>query len=274
HPVDLHPRLPADPRLVVSDMDGTLLNEHSRIPEEFWQVLADLRRAGITFAIASGRQYPSLEDLFDRDRSGVAFIADNGGYVVRDGAEIASFPLSRAAARGAVRAVRGLADAADIAVVWSGRTGAYVEHTDPDFVAQAHSFYPGLQIVGDLTAVGEEPIKLSIVNPRGPSPDYLAALQAAAPEARLLQTTETWVDVIHPQVDKGSAVVALQTALGISADQTVVFGDYLNDLEMMGVATFAFAMANAHPDVVERAKAVVPSNRELGAIRTMASLLG
>jgi hydroxymethylpyrimidine pyrophosphatase-like HAD family hydrolase len=53
----------------------------------------------------------------------------------------------------------------------------------------------------------------------------------------------------------------------------VVFGDYLNDLEMLDAADWSFAMTNAHPDVLRRARYVAPSNTELGVLRTIARLL-
>lgn len=55
---------PQDIRLVVADMDGTLLDEHGRIPEGFWDMLARLRARGVEFVPASGRQYATLRNMF------------------------------------------------------------------------------------------------------------------------------------------------------------------------------------------------------------------
>jgi 3-deoxy-D-manno-octulosonate 8-phosphate phosphatase KdsC-like HAD superfamily phosphatase len=49
---------------------------------------------------------------------------------------------------------------------------------------------------------------------------------------------------MNPGVNKGSAVEAVQRDLGVTADQTAIFGDFLNDLEMMPMAKWSFAMAN------------------------------
>lgn len=59
----------------------------------------------------------------------------------------------------------------------------------------------------------------------------------------------------------------------MTRDQTLLFGDYLNDLEMLEEATYSYAMANAHPRVIERARFVAPSNRDLGVITTLRRLL-
>ncbi|MCL3997018.1 HAD hydrolase family protein, partial [Streptomyces lavenduligriseus] len=56
--------------------------------------------------------------------------------------------------------------------------------------------------------------------------------------------------------------------------QTMVFGDYLNDLEMLDAAEWSFAMAGAHPEVIRRARHLAPSNNDAGVLRTIAHVLG
>ncbi len=84
-----------DPRLVVTDMDGTLLDADSNIPERLWPLLREMKERGIVFAPASGRQYFTLASLFEREIEGMPIIAENGGFVVRDGKEISSITLDR-----------------------------------------------------------------------------------------------------------------------------------------------------------------------------------
>jgi hydroxymethylpyrimidine pyrophosphatase-like HAD family hydrolase len=74
--------------------------------------------------------------------------------------------------------------------------------------------------------------------------------------------------------NKGTALRGLQQALGITPAQTMVFGDYLNDLEMLDAAEWSFAMANAHPQVVRRARHLAPSNNDNGVLRTISRVLG
>ena len=83
-----------------------------------------------------------------------------------------------------------------------------------------------------------------------------------------------WVDVLSPTANKGRAVRRLQEELGVTPDQTMVFGDFLNDLEMMDAATYSFAMANAHPLLKERANWVAPTNNANGVVRTIRTVLG
>lgn len=59
---------------------------------------------------------------------------------------------------------------------------------------------------------------------------------------------------MNPGTDKRQGVVALQRHLGVTPAQTAVFGDYLNDLQMLDAGEWSFAMANAHPDLKRAAR--------------------
>ena len=66
----------------------------------------------------------------------------------------------------------------------------------------------------------------------------------------------------------------LQRFLGVTREQTAVFGDAGNDLSMMSEGDLSFAMANASPDVAEAARFVAPSNNEAGVAQALRVLLG
>ncbi len=73
-----------------------------------------------------------------------------------------------------------------------------------------------------------------------------------------------WVDISHPNAHKGYALQKIQHQLGIGPEETLVFGDYNNDLEMMALSDFSFSMANAHPNVLKAARYQTDSNDQFG----------
>jgi len=83
-----------------------------------------------------------------------------------------------------------------------------------------------------------------------------------------------WLDVMNLSTSKGAGLRHIQEALGITPGQTMVFGDFLNDLEMMDEAEYSFAMHNAHPALRERARYVAPPNSQNGVVRTISSVPG
>ncbi|MES4892529.1 Cof-type HAD-IIB family hydrolase [Streptomyces sp. NPDC096012] len=269
------PAGPADIRLVVTDMDGTLLDDAKRIPDGLWPMLAELRRRGVLFSPASGRQYATLARQFADVAEGMVFIAENGTYVVRDGVELSADPLEGAVAARIVRTVRRLvADGVDAGAVVCGKRAAYVERTDEPFLAEVRKYYVEHRIVPDVTAVEDEVIKVALFDFGSAEHSVAPALAEFAGTHQVVVSGEHWVDVMNRTANKGTALRGLQRALGITPAQTMVFGDYLNDLEMLDAAEWSFAMAGAHPEVVRRARHMAPSNNDAGVLRTIAHVLG
>ncbi|GAB2850732.1 Cof-type HAD-IIB family hydrolase [Actinocorallia aurea] len=265
---------PAEIRLVVTDMDGTLLDGEGRVPADLWALLPRLRSHGIVFSPASGRQYATLAHEFSGVDDGMAYIAENGAYVVRDGVELSSVCLAPDVITRAVEATRRLAkDGADVGAVVCGKRAAYIERSDERFLAEVARYYHAYRVVEDATRVEDDAIKVAVFS-FGPSEETTyPAIAAACPDQQVVVSSHHWVDVLDPHVDKGVALRSLQAELGVTPDQTMVFGDYLNDLAMLDRATWSFATANAHPDVLARARHLAPANTEQGVIRTLTALL-
>src|SRR6476620_4798856 len=142
---------PADIRLVVTDMDGTLLDHDKKVPEGLWEPLARLRERGVLFSPPSGRQYATLAAEFAEVADGMVFIAENGTYVVRDGVELRSDPLDPGAVARVMEAVRGLAAAGvDMGAVVCGKRSAYVERADEAFLAEVGRYYVRHRVVEDV----------------------------------------------------------------------------------------------------------------------------
>jgi hypothetical protein len=73
-----------------------------------------------------------------------------------------------------------------------------------------------------------------------------------------------FLEFAHPSVSKGAGLAFVAERLGFNAAETVACGDGENDRELLDWAGFGVAVANAHPDVLERADLVVPSVQEEG----------
>lgn len=272
-----NPTLPlrSDVRLVVVDMDGTLLDGAGEIPEDLWPLLVRMHDAGVVFAPASGRQYATLAQMFDRTRDGMVFIAENGSYVVRDDEELSSTVLEPGVVGEIVARMRLLAEAGtDLGVVLCGKASAYVERTDRRFLDHVDRYYASLTEVADLDRVDDDVVKVAVFTFDDPETTVAPGLDPFRGDHQVVVSGTRWVDVMARHVDKGVAVRRLQDELGVTPAQTVVFGDYLNDLEMLDAAELSFAMANAHPDVLARARYEAPANTDNGVVRTLVEVFG
>ncbi|WP_062520381.1 HAD family hydrolase [Demequina silvatica] len=269
------PEGPHDIRLVVCDMDGTLLDAAKRIPDAIWPLVERMHERGALFAPASGRQYATLARQFERLGEDLVVIAENGAYVRRGQVEVSASPLPRDAMPEIVGVLRAHAAAGyDVGAVVCGKRSAYVERADEAFLAKARPYYAALEVVEDVTAVEDDILKVAVYDFGDAAHDTAPALAGFDGDAlRVVVSDRHWIDIMAIGVDKGVAVRALQEALGVTPAQTVVFGDYLNDLEMMDASELSFAMANAHPQVAERARFMAPANTEAGVVTTLRRLL-
>lgn len=268
----LHLPTDVDVRLIAADMDGTLLDGNGAVPTDLWPLLDELRSRHIVFAPASGRQYATLRRMFESHADGMVFIAENGTYVVRDDREVSSDTLAPAVVADIVHTMRQRSDL-DLGIVVCGKRSAYIERSDPVFHAEADKYYAKLQVVADVLAPDDDVLKVAIYDFGSSETGAGPALQAFASDYQVVVSGQHWVDVMNVGVDKGTALRKLQEALGITARQTVAFGDYLNDVELLEAADLSFAMANAHPRVKEIARYQAPANTAGGVVQVVRALL-
>ena len=268
---DINPAA-ADIRLIACDMDGTLLTADGRIPDELWPLLERFSKRGVSFVPASGRQYATLAGMFSDNAGALSFIAENGNLVVHQGQVISSSSLDMAVVQQVIATIR--ASDRNLGLVVCGLESAYVERSDEVFIGEARKYYARLEIVNDLTATTDSVLKLAIFDFDNAATTAGTTLQGFAEKQQVVVSGRNWVDIMTPGVDKGKAVAALQHALGVTPAQTVAFGDYLNDLEMLGAAEWSFAMDNAHPDIRATARFLAPSHESHGVIQVLEHLFG
>ena len=117
-------------KLVVSDIDGTLLEDggHELNPELF-EVILKLREKGMQFAAASGRQWASIEQVFDPIKEKIFYLSDNGAYVGCHGRQLFVNPIDRSLVEELVKDIR----KAGLTVMAGGPDVAYMENPDPEF---------------------------------------------------------------------------------------------------------------------------------------------
>lgn len=252
-------------KIIFCDMDGTLLTSANKLPIGFDGMIAELKRRNIIFAPASGRQFFSLIRSFEDYRDDFLFIAENGTFVSYHGEEIFSCPLEVESAEKVLAASEGFEN---IMRVYCGKKDAYILRTQdkPEYTAELFKYYTHSIFVDSFDEVDDEPLKIAFFDPTGKAKqnvyDKLAQFYDTL---QVVPSSNNWVDVMSPNINKGEAVKNIQRALNIQPEECAAFGDYINDVEMLQVVGYGFAMGNAHPDVKAIAKYTVPNNN-LGGV--------
>jgi len=251
-------------------MDGSLLSDSKQLPADFFEVFAELQRRNIFFAVASGRQYYTLVQDFYDIRESVYFMAENGTFVVFQDEVM---HLDAIAPDGVVELVHKAREIKDAYLILCCKNGAYVESNDVRFLNEALKYYRKLEIVPDVTLVDDDVLKVTLCDFRSAEFNSLKYFEKYADRFNVAVGAEQYLDIINPTANKGNALRELQQKLGVTPDETLVFGDYLNDLEMMQAATYSYAMKNAHPEIIQVSNFITEfDNNESGVTRTIRAL--
>lgn len=249
-------------KLVVSDMDGTLLNSKSEVSERFFYLFNKLKKQHIHFVVASGRQYQSILDKLHLIKDDISIIAENGGMMTYNNEEHILLTLTEQNISKAVSLLRQLDSTY---IVLCGRKSAYIETTDHDFISKFSKYYSDYEIVKDLTKVtNDDFLKIAVYHFESSEHHILPHIDALKNDLQVIVSGENWLDISHADANKGYALKLLQKQLGVTKEETMVFGDYNNDLQMLELAHFSFAMGNAHEAVKKIARYETKSNSEEG----------
>lgn len=262
------------PRLVAVDMDGTFLDPDGRVPAGFAELYPRLTAAGVVFTPASGRQLRTLADMFGELGPQMSYIAENGAVVVHHGEVTSTTAMPDGPVHAVIDAVADFNAAGGHAPLWLLVCRPEVAYlTDPEAAEDPEvvKYYHSVEVTADLHAAADagDVVKLAVFTPEDAETVAAPALREPAGGMSVVVSGAHWIDVMSPEADKGRALRELAGYLGCPREETVAFGDYLNDYELLRAAGTAYAMANAHPRLKEIADHIAPSNAEHGVITVL-----
>jgi len=235
-------------KLIASDLDGTLLqNGAQELTEEAKDLIGEWQKRGVLFTAASGRQYPNLCRLFGTLSKEMILICENGAYSVKDEQELDSFPMDRELG---IAIIKDIIGREDCEVLVSGKRTSYLH---PKTVAYENRMRyvvkNTVQIVEDFTKIEEPFLKISAYQPTGISRSKKYFQDKWSNQAQAVVSDPFWLDFTAFGVNKGHALERIQNRFGILKEETMVFGDQSNDIEMFSRASYSYVMENAPNEV-------------------------
>ncbi|MFE3328749.1 Cof-type HAD-IIB family hydrolase [Streptomyces sp. NPDC059176] len=261
--------LPANVRLIATDLDGTLLRDDKSVSERTVAALAAAEEAGIEVFFVTGRPARWMNVVSDHVHGHGLAICANGAAVVdlhAGGALLQVRPLARGTALDVVTRLRDAARGASFAVETS--TGIHYEPHYPPFHLD-----PGATVASAEKLLHEgEPgsavpvLKLLAQHPELTPDGFLTLARTVASDISTVTRSSptTLLEISGLGVSKASTLALCCAERGISADEVVAFGDMPNDVEMLNWAGVSYAMGNAHPDVIAAASGRTVANNEDG----------
>jgi len=257
-------------KLICMDLDGTLFSRASEIPQVNIDALRECAKRGIKLALVSGRNCPFIRRVAEKIGADCAIVSANGARIEAgiDGPTVFEGTFEEDEGRRVM----------DVMMSANVNFEAYTRYVNyiarPELAPENH--VKSLQMyvqAGDVRAEYD----LDRMIKDAPSNAYkfvvFAKDNAAFDRARKAlddngirhcSSSGSNLEVMPTGVDKGAAVRRLCEYFKISINETMAFGDYTNDLDMLSAVQYPVAMKNAVDEVKAAAKFVAPLNTEGG----------
>ncbi len=273
-----NPTTRANIRLLVCDIDGTLIDEKGELSEDNRQAIARLQEAGIGFTLATGRIDRTAQPIAEALSVSLPVITGNGA-VIKDLARDELLSLTPM-------------DHGDTA-----RVAAWLWEKRYDFICYSTDevFYPPYgqriryirQLNAWLADRGQQAITLiELTSPDLPQPRHgWVKIHAALPDLQALERTRemlaeqtafagvrpgtTLLDIMAQTVSKGRGVEALARFLNLDLAAIATIGDHDNDVSMLQLSGLAIAMGNASQAARAASHHITASNGASGVARAI-----
>lgn len=250
------------PRLVATDLDGTLVRSDRTVSPRTKAAVLAAQEAGAVFVMVTARPPRWLHDLSDLvGAHGVAIVA-NGAilYDVARQQAIRTRLIEPEVALEVAGAIRAEIPDVRFAIERSARYGQ-----EPDY--PNYWPYPDDALIGEVAELLSEPAaKLLVRHPDWHADDLLARIQPLVGQRVTASHSggDRLVEISASGVSKAAMLADFAAEQGIAAEETIAFGDSLNDLPMLAWAGTSYGVANAHEQVLAMVDVVCPSNDEDG----------
>ena len=255
------------PRLVATDLDGTIVRSDGTVSARTTAAIARLEERGVPFVMVTGRPPRWMAPVAEATGHRGLAVCANGAllYDLHTERVVRAHLLDTAAAAEVVAALRrdvpGVAFATEDADAVFGHEPSYKVRWVTDGMKVAP--------VEELCAPGVA--KLLVRHEEMTGDELLAAARAALGD--LVETTHSSADglleISAAGISKASGLAAFAQERGVDAAEVVAFGDMPNDLPMLAWAGHAVAVANAHPEVLAAADEVTASNDDDGVAEVL-----
>ena len=255
--------------LVISDIDGTILDRDHQLDSRLKENLAILARQGIPFCLASARSPLGIRPIQEALGLDAPLVAYNGALIGQwqegEFRVLQEIPIVAAD----VVALIGLIEQSFPAVsigLYAGKDWHVAQRNQ--WVELEASITGETPLVTDFEAfLAQKPVvhKFLLIGEEADIAQLLAFLQEQDfPETSFYLSKANYLEITHRSVSKGHALALLAQMQGLSMEETLAFGDHFNDLSMLEAAGVGVAMGNAPQAVQEAADEVTADNHHNG----------
>lgn len=263
-------------KLIAVDMDGTFLNGEKKYNKQrFLQQFLQLKEQGIHFVAASGNQLYTLKNYFSDIQDQIAYVAENGAFVVDQKEEVNFAHFEHDVAQTMLNDL--LKDYAE-GIIFCGKQGAYIGPKTPEkSLPKLNQYFKRLKQVDHLTDLDDEACKITI-NTHDYDFDQLTDELNQKPyiqngQVRMVSSGFGFIDLIVPNQHKAYGLAFLQKRWNVKDHEVLAIGDNNNDIEMVKMAGYGIAVDNGIPELKDVADYVVGHNEEEAVLDVIDAVL-
>ena len=256
-------------RLMLADVDGTLVTQDKILTPEAVDAVQGLHHAGVLFAITSGRPPRGMGMLIEPLDLQTPIAAFNGGMLVDRDMNVLE---QRVIPEDLVVPIADLMRSFDLAVwIYRGADWYVPDPKGPHVDREAWTVKFEPKVMNSLAGLTSDVAKIVGVSD---DHDAVARGSAAAHErfgdhVAAAASQPYYLDVTHPDANKGSVAKGLATRFHLSTDEIATIGDMPNDVLMFAHSGLSIAMGNADAEVKRAARRVTDSNEDNGFARAV-----
>jgi Cof subfamily protein (haloacid dehalogenase superfamily) len=268
-------------KLIVTDMDGTLLSDHKEIPKENKEALKKAKKIGIKVAIATGRIYTSARYYSNLLELDTPIIACNGAIIREEKTNNTLY--ENTIHQDDCKKVANICEKFGMYYHFYNDRGFYCKELKYSSLkyskwneTQTEENRLNIQIMDDPIEYIENTdniLKFVVID------DDLDKLNKVKNELKKIDNIEvskSWhnnIEVMNKGVSKGEAVKKLAEYFGVKQEEIITFGDNFNDLSMIEYAGMGVAMGNSEDKVKKQANFITDSNDRGGVAKALNELL-
>lgn len=263
-------------KLIAIDMDETFLRTDKTYDvSRFKRVLTALLERDIIVCIASGNSFHKLEAYFDQeDRDRLYFAGDNGNYIVRNQKLLHALAIEPAT----MLSIENFLDEFDgFHPNVSIGEKTYFRETSGTELEVVKRYNDNIEIINHFSEIpsAEQAVKIAIHSEKALHENKTMAriIIERYDDVTSVTSGDGWLDVYHRDGGKGASIRYLQEKYDISSDETMAFGDSLNDSSMMHEALYSVSMGNADPDLVADTHYQIGNNNDQAVLDVLDQLL-
>lgn len=252
-------------KLIISDLDGTLLNDSKQIDRDIIRILPDLKEWNIQFSLVTGRNLELIEPILDQLQLSTLFVCDNGANLYDQHRNLIQRTYIN---NQELSFVLSILDSQKITAILFHEQTLYRcndNNLSQQFLLRFQVCTMN-QVITDYQHVPQSNIYKIVVCTENSEHMKKCAeyVNQHTNQTLFIQSEGSYFTITHHQANKGTALQYLLSQLKVKHDEVIVFGDNHNDIPMFDVVEYSVAMDNACLEVKQHCSSHTLTNNENG----------